>query len=87
MATLARKHGNDVRLYTRGGVEWSQRLPRLVEEIRRLNVTSAWLDGEIVHLDDAGFPDFEQLQRDMRARAERRLAFRSSTCRGSTARI
>lgn len=31
---LARKHDDDVRLYTRGGVEWSQRLPRLVEAIR-----------------------------------------------------
>jgi bifunctional non-homologous end joining protein LigD len=72
---LARKHGDDVRLYTRGGVEWSQRLPHLVEAIRELRVESAWLDGEIVHLDDAGFPDFEQLQRDMRARAERRLIY------------
>jgi len=72
---LARKHRDDVQLYTRGGIEWSQRLPRLVEADRNLRVDSAWLDGEIVHLDDAGFPDFEQLQRDMRARAERRLVF------------
>jgi bifunctional non-homologous end joining protein LigD len=72
---LARKQGDEVRLYTRGGVEWSQRLPLLVESVRSLNITSAWLDGEIVHLDDAGFPDFEQLQRGMLARAERRLVF------------
>jgi bifunctional non-homologous end joining protein LigD len=72
---LARKQGDDVRLYTRGGIEWSERLPRLVEAIRGLGASSAWLDGEIVHLDDAGFPDFEQLQRDMRARAERRLVY------------
>jgi bifunctional non-homologous end joining protein LigD len=65
----------DGRLYTRGVVEWSHRLPRLVEAIRGLSVESAWLDGEIVHLDDAGFPDFEQLQRDMRARAEQRLVY------------
>jgi bifunctional non-homologous end joining protein LigD len=72
---LARKQSDDVRLYTRGGVEWSQRLPRLVDAIRELPIASGWLDGEIVHLDDAGCPDFEQLQRDMRARAERRLVF------------
>jgi bifunctional non-homologous end joining protein LigD len=72
---LARKCGDDVRLYTRGGIEWSQRLPRLVEAIRGLSVATAWLDGEIVRLDDAGFPDFEQLQRDMRARAEGHLFF------------
>ena len=72
---LARKQGSDVRLYTRGGVEWSQRLPRLVEAVRGLAVDSAWLDGEIVRLDDDRFPDFEQLQRDMRARAERNLFY------------
>jgi len=43
--------------------------------IRELSVESAWLDGEIAHLDDNGFPDFEQLQRDMRARAEHRLVY------------
>jgi bifunctional non-homologous end joining protein LigD len=58
---LARKNSDDVRLYTRGGVEWSDRPPRLVEAVRALSVASAWLDGEIVHLDDAGLPDFEQL--------------------------
>jgi bifunctional non-homologous end joining protein LigD len=72
---LARKHAEDVHLYTRGGVEWSQRLPRLVQAIRGLGVASAWFDGEIVRLDDAGFPDFEQLQRDMRARAEGHLFY------------
>jgi bifunctional non-homologous end joining protein LigD len=72
---LARKQGDDVRLYTRGGVEWSERLPHLVAAIRGLSVSSAWLDGEIVHLDDSGLPDFEQLQRDMRARAEQRLVY------------
>jgi hypothetical protein len=32
--------------YTRGGIEWSHRLARLVAAIRSLNVGSAWLDGD-----------------------------------------
>jgi ATP-dependent DNA ligase len=36
---------------------------------------TAWLDGEIVHLDDAGFPDLRATRRDMRGRAERWLIF------------
>jgi bifunctional non-homologous end joining protein LigD len=72
---LARKAGDEVRLRTRGGIEWAERLPHLAEAIRGLGASSLWLDGEIVHLDDAGLPDFEQLQRDMRVGDERRLVF------------
>jgi bifunctional non-homologous end joining protein LigD len=72
---LARKHGRDVRLYTRGGVEWSERLPNLAAAVRSLNVYDVWMDGEIVYLDDQGFPDFVALQHAMRARAERRLVY------------
>src|SRR4051812_8939098 len=72
---LARKHDKDVRLYTRGGVEWSQGLPALKRAIASLPVREAWLDGEIVHLDHEGLPDFEAVQRDMRARDETRLFY------------
>lgn len=58
---LARKDGSDVRLYTRGGVEWSARLPKLADAVRQLPVRSAWLDGEIVHLDAKGYPQFERV--------------------------
>ena len=75
---MARKQGRDVRLYSRGGVEWSERLPKLAEAGWSLGARDAWLDGEIVYLDDAGFPDFHALQHAMRAPTERRLAIRSS---------
>ena len=84
---LARKHGDDLRLYTRGGIEWSERVPRLVDAIRSLNVASAWLDGEIVHLDDAGFPDFERLQHDIRTGDERGLVFQVFGTSAATAAL
>src|SRR5262245_61986220 len=72
---MARKCGDDVRLYSRGGVEWSERLPKLTDAVRSLGAGDAWLDGEIVYLDDAGFPDFHALQDAMRTRTEQRLVY------------
>jgi len=72
---LARKHGRDVRLFTRGGVEWSARLPKLTAAIRQLRVRNAWLDGELVYLDRHGYPQFEQVHRCVRASDESALYF------------
>ena len=59
---MARIERDKVRLVTRGGHDWSPKMPRLVREIKRLGVESAWLDGEIVVLDENGAPDFNALQ-------------------------
>ena len=45
---LARIDGQDVRLFTRNGHDWSARMPRLVDALRALSLDSAWLDGEVV---------------------------------------
>ena len=50
-------------LITRGGHDWSAKLPQLVNELEQLGVKSAWLDGEIVVLDEAGLPRFNRLQK------------------------
>jgi bifunctional non-homologous end joining protein LigD len=49
-------------LITRGGHDWSAKMPSLVAALRQLEVTSAWLDGEIVVLGDDGLPVFNRLQ-------------------------
>jgi bifunctional non-homologous end joining protein LigD len=59
---LARIDGNDVRLLTRNGNDWSARMPELVEAVRALGVVSGWLDGEIVVAGANGAPDFNLLQ-------------------------
>ncbi|HVZ46712.1 MAG TPA: DNA ligase D [Ramlibacter sp.] len=59
---LARVEGTDVRLITRGGHDWSAKLPALVRSIAALRLESAWLDGEIVVLGPDGTPDFHALQ-------------------------
>ena len=59
---LARIDGDDVRLFTRNGNDWSSRLKPLREEVRALGIASAWIDGEIVVMNRKGNPDFQALQ-------------------------
>ena len=59
---LARIDGDDVRLFTRNGNDWSSRLKPLRDEVRALGIASSWLDGEIVMLNGKGNPDFQALQ-------------------------
>jgi len=69
---VTRIDGDDVRLFTRNGNDWSARLKGLRQEIRSLALGCAWLDGEIVVLDDKGLPDFQRLQQafDTKSRAD-----------------
>ena len=59
---LARVDKGKVRLITRGGNDWTDRLPSLAEAVAGLDIDNGWLDGEIVVLRDDGAPDFNLLQ-------------------------
>ncbi|MGQ2997180.1 DNA ligase D [Variovorax sp.] len=59
---LARIEGKTVRLFTRNGHDWSDRMPHLVRALQRMKLKPGWLDGEIVVLDEAGRTDFQALQ-------------------------
>ncbi len=54
--------GGKAKLYTRSGLDWSDKFPRLVEAAAALDVGSALIDGELVVLDKAGNPSFGALQ-------------------------
>jgi bifunctional non-homologous end joining protein LigD len=51
------------RILTRGGYDWTDRFPSIVDDARRLAVKTAILDGEAVVLDEMGRSDFGMLQR------------------------
>ncbi|MGE5385472.1 MAG: DNA ligase D [Betaproteobacteria bacterium] len=75
---LARIDGNEVRLITRNGNDWTAKLPELAAAVAELKLDSAWLDGEIVVLDAEGKPDFGALQNafgDERTAAVRYFVF------------
>lgn len=59
---LARLDRGEVRLFTRNGHDWTDKLTPLVGPLQGLPARSAWLDGEIVVLDERNLPDFNRLQ-------------------------
>lgn len=54
--------GGDVRVYTRNGLDWTDKFGPLVREIAALDLPSCLIDGEIVAYGDDGNPDFSSLQ-------------------------
>ncbi|MDN8114911.1 non-homologous end-joining DNA ligase [Burkholderia vietnamiensis] len=59
---LARIDAGDVRLFTRNGHDWTDRLPHLRAALERLPVNRAWLDAEAVWFNAQGRPSFNGLQ-------------------------
>lgn len=59
---LVAAKGEDVRVYTRSGKDWTDKFPPLVEAIAALDLPSCLIDGEIVAVDTSGNPDFSTLQ-------------------------
>ena len=60
------KDGNVVRLYSRHGAEYTDRLPGMVEAFAKLPTSGAILDGELVLIDPRGAAHFYRLMTQMR---------------------
>jgi bifunctional non-homologous end joining protein LigD len=71
---ICRRDGDRVRLFTRRGHDWTDRLPRVAEAMAALRVNSATIDGEAVICDGNGVSDFDAL-RSALARRSSRAAF------------
>ena len=59
---LAAASGDDVRIYTRGGLDWTDRFGALPRALADLELNGVLLDGEIVVVDKKGRSDFSALQ-------------------------
>ncbi len=60
---LARVNDRDgVHLFTRNGNDWTVRLKSLARALASMALDDAWLDGEIVMLDNRGLSNFQRLQ-------------------------
>lgn len=59
---LSRLSKGKVQLFTRNGNDWTSKLRSVANAIEALGIDTAWLDGEIVILNDRGVPDFNALQ-------------------------
>jgi bifunctional non-homologous end joining protein LigD len=57
---IARRDGDRVRVFSRHGKDWSDKVPAIVEALLALPISSVTLDGESVVCDPAGLSDFER---------------------------
>src|SRR3712207_1130122 len=65
----ARIDGNDVRLLTRTGLDWTDKYPAIAGALRRLSLEKAYLDGELCALSEAGLTSFSAMQAATDARS------------------
>ena len=63
-----------VRILTRGGHDWTHRFPGIAAAARRLDVSTAILDGEAVVLDEQGRSDFNRLTASLGGRGGKRVS-------------
>ena len=62
---LARIDHGKVTLFTRNGNDWTDRMRALAGEIEKLGVDEAFIDGEVVVLDESGVSHFQALQNSL----------------------
>jgi bifunctional non-homologous end joining protein LigD len=72
---VARRDGDRVRVFSRHGREWTDKVPTIVEALLELPVTSATLDGKGVVVDDRGLTDFDRLRTAVAGRGGSRAPF------------
>ena len=71
----ARIDGDEVRILTRKGLDWTERFASVVPALRELNLGSAILDGEVVVEDFAGISNFAELVGDLKAGRQDRFRY------------
>src|SRR6476646_1577882 len=59
---MVRRDGERVRCFTRGGHDWADRFPVIVDAALRIKVQSFLIDGEVVITSDDGMSDFRALR-------------------------
>ena len=64
-----------VALYTRSGLDWTDRFPTIADGVARLPAGKLIMDGEIVSADASGRPDFSALQNDLKRGRHDRLVY------------
>ena len=73
--TMAHVTNGEVRLITRGGIDWTKRYGDLPQAFSRLPLSQAIIDGEIMVLDEKGISRFALLQDALSAGAGSKLHF------------
>ncbi len=67
--------GEQVRIYTRNGHDWTDRFGRVARAGAKLGLDGALIDGEVVVLDHRGRTDFGHLQRALKGEEDSPLSY------------
>ena len=70
-----RRDGPRVRCFTRGGYDWADRFPAIVEAASRIRAQSFLIDGEVIVCRPDGLSDFDALRFGRRAHEVMLAAF------------
>ena len=62
---ICRRDGTRLRIFSRRGLDWTGRMPRIAAALQALCVSSATIDGEAVVRDQDGVTDFDRLRKDL----------------------
>jgi bifunctional non-homologous end joining protein LigD len=71
----ARLRDGHVTLYTRTGLDWTNRFPAIAAELGRLPAGKLVIDGELISADARGRPDFSALQDDLKRGRHDRMVY------------
>jgi bifunctional non-homologous end joining protein LigD len=72
---VCRIDGGTARIFTRAGNDWTDKWQSIATAAEQLPLRQAWLDGEVVALDDEGNVSFQRLQNMAREGQKARLAY------------
>lgn len=72
---IARKDGQDVRLLTRRGLDWTNKLPKIASAVAALPASTLMVDGELVAVRKDGVSDFAALQAALSAGRDAALVY------------
>jgi len=70
-----RNNGDRVRIFSRNALDWTDRVPAIVEAMRALPAASATIDGEAVVSDPQGVTNFDALRSALSRRQGRSAVF------------
>jgi len=73
--TLLRIDRGEVRAFTRGGLDWSDKYGRVIDACSKLKCQSALIDGEIIVQDKNGLSDFAALRAAIEGAPHRLVMF------------
>lgn len=66
--------GNAI-LYSRSGLNWTDKYPRIAEVLKKIPASDAIVDGEVVWVEESGRTDFQKLQNALKTGNTSRVVF------------